>query len=69
MSDLKLGVDAQLTSKSALNLQKQLENMKDLSVKIGIDTSEISKSTNKNGIGERTTFQWWMYCAHPSKAA
>ncbi len=58
MSDLKLGVDAQLTSKSALNLQKQLKNMKDLSVKIGIDTSEISKSTNKNGIGERTTFQW-----------
>ena len=69
MSDLKLGVDAQLTSKSALNLQKQLENMKDLSVKIGIDTSEISKSISKNGIGECTIFQWWMYCAHPSKAA
>lgn len=58
MSDLKLGVDAQLTSKSALNLQRQLENMKNLSVKIGIDTSEISKSINKNGIGERTIFQW-----------
>lgn len=58
MSDLKLGVDAQLTSKSVSKLQKQLENMKNLSVKIGIDTSEISKSINKNGIGERTIFQW-----------
>lgn len=45
MSDLKLGVDAQLTSKSILKIQKELNNLKDLHINVkSVDSSEISKS-------------------------
>ncbi len=45
MSDLKLGVDAQLTSKSISNIQRQLDNIKSFHIKINdIDTSEMTKS-------------------------
>ncbi len=58
MSDLKLGIDAQLTPKSISNIQKQLDSIKNLNIKIGVDTSEISKLLSQNGIGECTIFQW-----------
>ena len=45
MSDLKLGVDAQLTPKSISNIQRQLDNIKSFHIKINdIDTSEMTKS-------------------------
>ncbi len=45
MSDLKLGIDAQLTPKSISNIQRQLDNLKSLHIKINdVDTSEITKS-------------------------
>ena len=58
MSDLKLGVDVQLTPKSISNIQKQLDSIKKLNIKIGVDNSEISNLLSQNGIGERTIFQW-----------
>ncbi len=58
MSDLKLGVDVQLTPKSISNIQRQLDSIKKLNIKIGVDTSEISNLLSQNGIGERTIFQW-----------
>ncbi len=44
MSDLKLGIDAQLTPKSISNIQRQLDSIKNLNIKIGADTSEMTKS-------------------------
>lgn len=58
MSDLKLGVDAQLTPESISNIRRQLDSIKKLNIKIGVDTSELSNLLSQNGIGERTIFQW-----------
>ncbi len=45
MSNLKLGVDAQLTSNSISKIQKELDKLKNLDIKIkSVDSSEISKS-------------------------
>lgn len=45
MSNLKLGVDAQLTSNSISKMQKELDKLKNLDIKVkSVDSSEISKS-------------------------
>lgn len=45
MSNLKLGVDAQLTSNSISKIQKELDKLKNLDIKVkSVDSSEISKS-------------------------
>ncbi|MCI8364133.1 MAG: hypothetical protein HFG34_04195 [Eubacterium sp.] len=55
MSDLKLGIDAQLTPKSISNIQRQLDSIKSFHIKInGVDTSEMTNSIEdsvKNAAG------------------
>lgn len=54
MSNLKLGVDAQLTSNSISKIQKELDKLKNLDIKVkSVDSSEISESL-RNTIHDAT---------------